>query len=122
MAWVLPPAVAAGSDADGVPVELRDPGHPLWTGPIGPYIEYMADRGWSLPARERMYILSCEERGVDPRQGTYRGSVASRRQAAVTSWAVEAGITSRRWPSSADYHHLRAMGLLSDTIGGSTNG
>jgi hypothetical protein len=112
MAWVLPPAVA--TDADGVPVELSDAEHPLWTGPIGPYIAYMRERGWSLPARERMFVTTSEERGVDPCHGTYRGGAASRRAAAVTAWAREAGITSKRWPTVVNYHALRAMGLLSD--------
>jgi hypothetical protein len=95
-----------------VPVELTDREDSLWQGPVGPYLDYMAKRGWHLPVRERIYLLSCQERGVDPTLGTYVCAQEGRRRAAVYGWAGTAGIMAKRWPSHVDHQALKALGLL----------
>ncbi len=93
--------------SDGVPVGFADAAHPLWTGPVEVYVEYMQERGWSLPARERAGIGAVD---VD---GRLRSTgAAGRRRQAVAQWAVQAGITSPSHPHTADFHQLDAMGLL----------
>lgn len=112
MAWLRPAPVEIGPDDDGVPVEFHDPAHPLWHGRVGDYIAYMTERGWGLPARERMFVIVCHQRGEDPHLGTFVGSATDRRRHAVLGWAHDAGIMSPRWPRCVDHQRLKAMGLL----------
>lgn len=77
-----------------IPSELLDPDAAVWHDQRR-YLAYMAERGWSLPAAER---FGCS---------THPGN---RRSAAAEGWGAENGITTT--PGHADWHRLRAIGVL----------
>ena len=73
---------------------LRDPDAAVWHNQAL-YLAFMAARGWDLPPQERMGVAA---------------SAGNRRSAAADGWGAENGITST--PGHADWHRLRAMGLI----------
>lgn len=82
--------------AGTVPVELSDARHALWGDEVA-WRDYMAGRGWPLPAESRLCVPA---------------SAARRRRAAVRAWAVDAGVTVEGRPGHPDWHRFRALGLL----------
>jgi hypothetical protein len=82
-----------------VPVELTDPDAQVWHDQAT-YLAYMADRGWSVPARDRFGP------GAHP---------DNRRRSAVYGWAAAAGITTAQGAGTVllpDGPRLAGMGLL----------
>lgn len=79
---------------DGLPAELCDAEAPVWHD-RGLYVEFMAARGWDLPAPERLGA------GTHP---------ANRRNYAADAWGVENGVTTS--PGHADWHRLRELGSI----------
>lgn len=88
------PRVATVDGLDA-PAELLDPDHPLWRNQTA-YHAFMVERGWSLPAAERMGAAT---------------HPANRRQAAAAGWAEDNEVTTELG-GHADWHRLRAMGLI----------
>ncbi len=85
--------VAAGDP----PRELRDPDSKVWHDRAA-HVRFMAERGWTLSARDRLCIPAGP--GAHP---------ANRHRTAASEWAEQNGITNG---NHADLHKLRDMGLL----------
>lgn len=81
-----------------VPPELLNPAAEVWHN-VGAFVAYMRERGWTLPPQERMGAFS---------------SPANRRSAAAEAWGVDNGITAEHGSHFADWHKLRALGLISE--------
>ena len=92
------PRRAERETVDGVPAELADPAHELWSGEVSGWLAYMERHGYRLPPAARLDGEPVEVAAV------------CRRRAAVEGWAVGAGVVSR--PGLPDWHRLKALGLL----------
>ena len=90
-------AAQAGADLaeSDVLTLLRDPDAPVWRDRAR-WLELMEAQGWE-PG-----IIGWFEK-------THPGN---RRNATATAWGVENGIEVDGWPGHADWHRLRAMGLI----------
>ncbi|MGH3548403.1 MAG: hypothetical protein ACRDQU_09885 [Pseudonocardiaceae bacterium] len=90
------PGASVGPPA---PPELLDPDAAVWQSQQL-YHQFMKQRGWSMPTRERMGVAA---------------SPANRRSSAAAGWALETGQGTRTYAEGShphpDWPKLRAWGL-----------
>lgn len=89
------PAPLPAGQLAGVPPELYDPDHELWSN-RDLYVAYMKKHGWRMSSRER------SGRSSPP---------GARRQRAAEGWAEETETALNKW-HRADSDRLREMGLI----------